>query len=559
MPGTPKHKEIVLDTIDQLRKRKARPDFERICHMLYRRHGLSKAEVQEELDLLVDSEAVIKVDYKGNTSYRNAAKWVRFNKSLSSDTGAAAAAAATAVAVGCGGPQPTTFKVSRAIGDAVRDLWFTSKQSIDAADAGGVSAAELDAYLQARDFKCTKGALELGIDKELASGRLVRLPSGKFAPSEAEKQRAAKLAAACAQKPTATASPPKAPRVVKPLLQQACEGGYAVPPIGATTATCSAPPAAGPTAATSNGTNGVLIVRAPTSPTGRTTTASASLSSPPNAKRARPLSKRKRIKKTHGPDFLENLDSPTMDVTEFFEEDEPHCFVCYLSVPPTSNDYKALLICRDCNTKAHPSCLNYSAELAAAARLATWQCVDCKTCSGCSATADNDELIICDGCDRGYHMVCHRPKLTHRPQRKWLCKACCDVTKKTAGVKIKTEVDNSVGLPTPCDSPVPDEELKGFDGEHTDLSAYYIALDKYPDVVPDAKDWSVEEVEKFFVHIGFPEQAVAFRDQEIDGRSLLLLKRSDVLTGLSLKLGPALKIYNHIKRLQTGLPNGHLC
>lgn len=288
MPGTPKHKEIVLDTIDQLRKRKARPDFERICHMLYRRHGLTKEQVQEELDLLVDSEAVIKVDYKGNTSYRNAAKWVRFNKSLSSDTGAAAAAAATAVAVGCGGPQATTFKVSRAIGDAVRDLWFASKKH-DATD-GGVSAAELDAYLQARDFKCTKGALELGIDKELASGRLVRLPSGKFAPSEAEKQRAAKLAAT---------SPPKAPpRVVKPLLQQACEGGggsgyAAVPPIGggATTATCSAAPAA---AGVSNGTNGVVIVRAPISPTDRTSTASAApLSSPPGAKRARPLSKRK--------------------------------------------------------------------------------------------------------------------------------------------------------------------------------------------------------------------------------------------------------------------------
>lgn len=39
--------------------------------------------------------------------------------------------------------------------------------------------------------------------------------------------------------------------------------------------------------------------------------------------------------------------------------------------------------------------------------------------------------------------------------------------------------------------------------------------------------------------------------QEIDGQSLLLLKRSDVLQGLSLKLGPALKIYTHVMRLQT--------
>ncbi|KAH0618471.1 hypothetical protein JD844_017703 [Phrynosoma platyrhinos] len=39
---------------------------------------------------------------------------------------------------------------------------------------------------------------------------------------------------------------------------------------------------------------------------------------------------------------------------------------------------------------------------------------------------------------------------------------------------------------------------------------------------------------------------------EIDGKSLLLMTRNDVLTGLSLKLGPALKIYEyHIKPLQT--------
>ncbi|XP_009707072.1 PREDICTED: sterile alpha motif domain-containing protein 13, partial [Cariama cristata] len=39
---------------------------------------------------------------------------------------------------------------------------------------------------------------------------------------------------------------------------------------------------------------------------------------------------------------------------------------------------------------------------------------------------------------------------------------------------------------------------------------------------------------------------------EIDGKSLLLMTRNDVLTGLSLKLGPALKIYEyHVKPLQT--------
>ncbi|XP_039524953.1 sex comb on midleg-like protein 4 [Pimephales promelas] len=64
-------------------------------------------------------------------------------------------------------------------------------------------------------------------------------------------------------------------------------------------------------------------------------------------------------------------------------------------------------------------------------------------------------------------------------------------------------------------------------------------------------DWSVADVASYFTAAGFPEQALAFRTQEIDGKSLLLMQRNDVLTGLSIRLGPALKIYErHIKVLQ---------
>ncbi|XP_061158620.1 sterile alpha motif domain containing 1a isoform X2 [Syngnathus typhle] len=63
--------------------------------------------------------------------------------------------------------------------------------------------------------------------------------------------------------------------------------------------------------------------------------------------------------------------------------------------------------------------------------------------------------------------------------------------------------------------------------------------------------WTAADVASYFADAGFPEQALAFRTQEIDGKSLLLMQRSDVLTGLSIRLGPALKIYErHIKVLQ---------
>ncbi|XP_061080497.1 sterile alpha motif domain-containing protein 1-like [Conger conger] len=64
-------------------------------------------------------------------------------------------------------------------------------------------------------------------------------------------------------------------------------------------------------------------------------------------------------------------------------------------------------------------------------------------------------------------------------------------------------------------------------------------------------EWSVSDVASYFITAGFPEQAAAFKVQEIDGKSLLLMQRNDVLTGLSIRLGPALKIYeHHVKMLQ---------
>jgi hypothetical protein len=39
--------------------------------------------------------------------------------------------------------------------------------------------------------------------------------------------------------------------------------------------------------------------------------------------------------------------------------------------------------------------------------------------------------------------------------------------------------------------------------------------------------------------------------QQIDGTSLLLMKRDDVVRNMGLKLGLAVKIYKHIRRLQT--------
>ncbi|XP_076132813.1 lethal(3)malignant brain tumor-like protein 1 [Alosa pseudoharengus] len=59
--------------------------------------------------------------------------------------------------------------------------------------------------------------------------------------------------------------------------------------------------------------------------------------------------------------------------------------------------------------------------------------------------------------------------------------------------------------------------------------------------------WSVEEVFGFVHNLtGCEEQARLFKDECIDGEAFLLLNQTDIVKIMSIKLGPALKIYNAI-------------
>ena len=72
--ASPHYQEWILDTIDSLRSRKARPDLERICRMVRRRHGPEPERTRAELEKLIQQRAVLRVSYKGSISYRNAAR-----------------------------------------------------------------------------------------------------------------------------------------------------------------------------------------------------------------------------------------------------------------------------------------------------------------------------------------------------------------------------------------------------------------------------------------------------------------------------------------------------
>lgn len=53
-----------------------------------------------------------------------------------------------------------------------------------------------------------------------------------------------------------------------------------------------------------------------------------------------------------------------------------------------------------------------------------WQCIECKRCTICGNSENDDKLLFCDDCDRGYHMYCLNPPLTTAPEGDWRCDLC---------------------------------------------------------------------------------------------------------------------------------------
>ncbi|XP_061522411.1 lethal(3)malignant brain tumor-like protein 4 isoform X6 [Phycodurus eques] len=65
------------------------------------------------------------------------------------------------------------------------------------------------------------------------------------------------------------------------------------------------------------------------------------------------------------------------------------------------------------------------------------------------------------------------------------------------------------------------------------------------------RHWSVQQVCAFVESLpGCEDLAKQFSDEQIDGRAFLLLTQRDIITIMSIKLGPALKIYNSILMLK---------
>ncbi|XP_062341313.1 zinc finger protein ubi-d4-like isoform X3 [Osmerus eperlanus] len=93
-----------------------------------------------------------------------------------------------------------------------------------------------------------------------------------------------------------------------------------------------------------------------------------------------------------------------------------------------------LVSCSDCGRSGHPSCLQFTPVMMAAVKTYRWQCIECKCCNMCGTSENDDQLLFCDDCDRGYHMYCLSPPMNEPPEGSWSCRLCLDLLKDKASI-----------------------------------------------------------------------------------------------------------------------------
>ncbi|XP_061844090.2 sterile alpha motif domain-containing protein 1 [Nerophis lumbriciformis] len=502
-----KYREWILETIDSLRSRKARPDLERICRMVRRRHGSDPDRTRAELEKLIQDQTVLKVSYKGSISYRNAAKVQRKSRKKE------AAAAAELVSNNNGDSALSLTDQEEDSGEPSPDHRPVKKRRINKSHGSGGAAAaaaeedesgppevrpdtrdsepseqsstacagehqqnaplrpKLGLGRPASNLDLSERSLRLGPDVAIPAKPLVlRELWGYLSGQERLSEEKVKVVM---EKEVA----------VRGRLRRTRCGNATLPPRGARTA---------------EGSGGRL------------------------AKDKKALQESERMEAAGEIGVQEN------------EEEDP--------IEEGRTSLVAMTTTAGVKEKAtEDGEIQRSLEEESSGQ---HEHSDKEGLSGVDPIA----MTECSPPLGASPSRCNSKHADQTPATPDQIDSLEDAQSGFNGVERKTEVGVSSCLLTPTASPR-DNGLSEEPGMNCGVTnGGFIKIEV---VSGSPVNWTVSDVVSYFTSAGFPEQAAAFGTQEIDGKSLLLMQRNDVLIGLSIKLGPALKIYeHHVKVLQ---------
>jgi hypothetical protein len=84
------------------------------------------------------------------------------------------------------------------------------------------------------------------------------------------------------------------------------------------------------------------------------------------------------------------------------------CLLCGSAATPEDT-----IFCRDCGDCFHTYCLHTEdgpLKIPADKRH-MWRCSACRICEECFGEENWEQMVLCDECDRGFHMYCLKPPM----------------------------------------------------------------------------------------------------------------------------------------------------
>ncbi|XP_041642031.1 atherin [Cheilinus undulatus] len=630
-----KYREWILETIDSLRSRKARPDLERICRMVRRRHGSDPDRTRTELEKLIQEQTVLKVSYKGSISYRNAAKVQRKSRKKSEFSGAGGSSSGSAEAArertkhdhlnnngdsahsftdqeegeedSEPSPEPLTQTVANSSG---KKPAFSSSSGNGCLSCGATTGCDVGKG-------CKEEKASAARDKGLGQqGGLIHRTNdcgdaSGTTPSKSDAIHGGKvpgLSGADTQNKTCSGGvslqqqSPKQTVPLKPKLKVGTKtaGNHANSDLGdrlvASVRSLSERSLRGGSAATRGHTKPlglkeilgylssqerlseekltrgkVKVVMEREVARGRLRrTRCGNITLPlrgmelEEAKNDRlvksALQDRHTVKKPPPPSLQETEQMETASEGEEQEDNEEEAEE---KDDPRSSDEEGGLLPVSMTTE--PELIEKTGEDAEVQTVSKHESPQQQQQHGGKGLGvefsemsglDSPSRTACLPTQGSHLSQCNNAHLEDRDvapnQFHTNAKMQTDRMNHTSPgfncLQSKTEVGVSSCLLTPTASPR-DSGLSEERGMNGGVSSGGFVKSEGSSGNP--AEWTVSDVVSYFTAAGFAEQAAAFRTQEIDGKSLLLMQRNDVLTGLSIRLGPALKIYErHVKVLQ---------
>ncbi|XP_013187257.2 histone-lysine N-methyltransferase 2D isoform X2 [Amyelois transitella] len=534
-----KYKQQILAAIDHLRSRKSRPDLYRICKFMSKCYKVTPKDTKADLKRCIKEKSIIKVDYKDNVSYRNAAKWRK--KSSQSNKMASTSASSE----------------RRIITSAIATLIYQDQSFLE----NGISFDDLVKAAVAQESKYSKKQLEAIVNKELSSGSLVKLPNGNLALGPADHDGDSSdsfkfeynMDTNTKMTSSANSSCRSSPQRMRGRPKK--RGGGAS--------------STGLSSSTRN--SGVRVGER--RKMAKKVFDPSDNNVPSKRKRGRPVGslnkstiKKRLLGANHskpdkeGTPVSEGQLSLEGSADEMeAEEPIPHetsggvCSVCHIQKPRGSSE--RLVECKDCNNKAHLTCLQSGSGILKPRPDNTWQCPHCKTCVVCCETNDAGVLTVCSICSDAYHALCHAPRIPERLKAwdHWECNNCLESRPTVVGSPaiIPSQIDYNSQNSPPVDPFLKPHELDRASSKFGDD----VPIDPS---VPDVTNWTTDDVYNYFIkHL--PDAAPILKEQEFDGQAVIMARRADIVKGLGLPLGPALALYRIIVKLQTRKDDWTMC